>query len=155
MGHFLGYDIKSLDRTFLMAERANPIPAGCLSIDEKTGEVIGTGTQNSKRGKVCQWYYLFTFSKSKVLSFFDFRENDTQDLCPIDVYTNSSINGTIHWVVFVDKSGYGEHFTINELLEESWKANPKSSMFRAVLQMIMSVNGLRIDPSGRRNQNPS
>jgi hypothetical protein len=155
MGHFLGCDIKSLGRTVLMAERANPIPAGCLSIDEKTGEVIGTGTQNSKRGKVCQWYYLFTFSKRKVLSFFNFRENDTQDLYPIDVYTNSSINSEMHWVVFVDESGYAEHFTINQLLEKSWEADPKSYMFRAVLRMIMSVNGLRIDPSGRRNQKPS
>lgn len=152
MGHFLGYDIKSLDRTFLMAERANPIPAGCLSIDEKTGEVIGTGTQNSKREKVCQWYYLFTFSKRKSLSFFDFRDDSTKDLYPIDVYTNSSINGEMSWIVFVDESGYEEHFTINQILEKSWEADPKSHMFRAVLRMIMSVNGLRIDPSGRRNQ---
>lgn len=160
MGNFLGVDIGSLGRTIwtmplLIPERRNQIPACGLSIDQETGEVIGTGTQNSKREKFCQWYYLFTFSKRKSLSFFDFRDDSTKDLYPIDVYTNSSINGEIHWIVFVDESGYEEHFTINQFLEKSWEADPKSHMFRAVLRMIMSVNGLRINPSGRRNQNPS
>lgn len=158
MGNFLGCNIDSLGRSILIAERKNRIPFDG-SIDQETGEVIGTGTQTSKGKKVCQWYYLFTFSKRKSLSFFDFRDDSTEDLYPIDVYTNSSINGEKHWIVFVygfpDESSYEEHFTINELLEKSWQADPKSYMFRAVLKMIMSVNGLRIDPTGRRNQKSS
>lgn len=155
MGNFLGCNIDSLGRSILIAERKNRIPACGLSIDQETGEVIGTGTQNRKGEKVCQWYYLFTFSKRKSLSFFDFRDDSTEDLYPIDVYTYSSIIGEEHWIVFVDEFGYEEHLTINQLLEKSWQADPKSYMFRAVLKMIMSVNGLRIDPTGRRNQKSS
>lgn len=154
MGNFLGVNIGSLGRTILIPEQTNPIPYRS-SIDQETGEVIGIGTHNRKGKKVGQWYYLFTFSKRKSLSFFDFRDDSTKDLYPIDVYTYSAIIGEEHWIIFINESGYEEHFTINEILEKSWEANPESYMFRAVLRMIMSVNGLRIDPSGRRNQNPS
>ena len=154
MGHFLGYDIKSLGRPILIPEQTNPIPYKS-SIDKETGEIIGIGRQNSKGEKVGQWYYLFTFSKRKSLSFFDSRDDNEENLYPIDVYTYSTMINNEPWIFFVNEYGHEEHLTISELLEKSWEANPESYMFRAVLRMIMSVNGLRIDPSGRRNQNPS
>lgn len=154
MGHFLGCDIVSLGRTILIPEQTNPIPYKS-SIDPETGEIIGIGRQNGKGEKVGQWYYLFTFSKRKSLSFFDSKDDNEENLYPIDVYTYSTMINNEPWIFFVNEHGHEEHFTINEILEKSWGANPNSHMFRAVLRVIMSVNGLRIDPSGHRNQKPS